>query len=65
MREKFNSFEISVVIFSKHLRNLNLLFKKDFKCAELLTKASFSLYFRDRPKMAKERKKTSKVYVQE
>ena len=36
-RKKINSF-------------VNLLFKKDFKRAELLTKTSFFLYFRDHPK---------------
>ena len=30
-----------------YLRNVNLLFKKNFKSAELLTKTSFFLYFRD------------------
>ena len=48
-REKINSFEITVIIF-RHIRNVNLLFKKNFKSAELLTKTSFFLYFRDRPK---------------
>ena len=33
-----------------YLGNLNFLFKKNSKRAELLTKASFFLYFRDRPK---------------
>ena len=37
-----------------HMKNLNLLFKKDFKSAELLTKTSFFLYFRDRPKNGEE-----------
>ena len=32
------------------MRNVNLPFKKDFKIAELLSKISFFLYFRDRPK---------------
>ena len=36
-----------------YIRNVNLPFKKDFKIAELLTKSSLFLYFRDRPKMAK------------
>ena len=31
------------------IRNVNLLFKKDFKFAELLTKTSFFAYFRDSP----------------
>ena len=45
------------------MRNVNLPFKNDFKFAELLTKTSFILYFRDRPK--KQTKETSKVYAQE
>ena len=36
--------------FLRHIRNVNLLFKKDFKRAELLTKTFFFLNFRDRPK---------------
>ena len=36
-------------IHKVYLRNLNLLFKKNSKRAELLTKTSFFLYFRDRP----------------
>ena len=56
-REKSNSFGITAIIF----KALNPLFKNDFKVAELLTKTSFFLYFRDRPKMAKEAKETSKV----
>ena len=40
--------------FLMHMKNLNLLFKKDFKSAELLTKTSFFLYFRDRPKNGEE-----------
>ena len=36
--------------FSRYLRNVNILFKKNFKSAELLTKASFFLYVRERPK---------------
>ena len=31
------------------LRNVNLLFKKNFKKAKLFTKAAFFLYFRDYP----------------
>ena len=31
------------------MRNVNLPFKKDFKFAELFTKISFFVYFRDRP----------------
>ena len=47
--EKKNSFEIHVIIL-RYMRNVNLPFKKDFKIAELLSKISFFLYFRDRPK---------------
>ena len=47
--KKNNGFEI-VIIILRTIRNVNLLFKKDFKIAELLTKTSFFLYFRDRPK---------------
>ena len=36
--------------FLKYLRNVNLLFKKNFNSAELLTKVSNFFYFRDRPK---------------
>ena len=36
--------------FLRYIKNVNLPFKKDFKFAELLTKTSFFLYFRDRPK---------------
>ena len=49
VREKKNSFEIHVTIL-KYVRNLNLPFKKDFKFPEILTKTSFFLYIRDRPK---------------
>ena len=35
--------------FLRHIRNLNLLFKKFFKSIELLTKTSFFLYCRDLP----------------
>ena len=47
--KKSSSFEIHVIILS-YIRNVNLPFKKDFKFAELLTKTSFFLYFRNRPK---------------
>ena len=39
-------------------RNVNILFKKDFKCIELLTKTSFFLSFTDF-------RDRSKVYMQE
>ena len=32
-----------------YIRNVNLSFKKNFKFAELRTKTSFFVYFRDRP----------------
>ena len=48
-RKKINSFEITLIIFLRHTKNVNLQFKKDFKSAELPTKPSFFLYFRDRP----------------
>ena len=32
-----------------YIRNVNILFKKDFKFAELLTKTYTFVYFRDRP----------------
>ena len=46
--KKNNSFEIHEIIL-RYIKNVNLPFKKDFKFAELLTKTSFFLYFRDRP----------------
>ena len=51
--------EVIIHISIKYLRNLNLLFKKNSKRAELLTKASFFLYFRDRPKNGKGNKQMS------
>ena len=51
-----NSFGITTIIFKAS----NPLFKKNFKSAELLTKTSFFLYFRDRPKMTKEAKERRK-----
>ena len=54
---RVNSFDISAISF----KALILLFKKDFKNAELLTKTYFFLYFRDIPRMAKKAKETSKV----
>ena len=38
--KKNNGFEITVIIL-QHVTNVNLLFKKDFKNAGLLTKTSF------------------------
>ena len=50
-KRKKNNFEITVIIL-RYIRNVNLLFKKDFKIAEveILTETSFFLYFRNRPK---------------
>ena len=47
-REKNNSFKIHAIILMC-IKNVNLPFKKDFKFAELLTKTSSFVYFRDRP----------------
>ena len=52
VRGKNNSFEIHIIILT-YVKNVNLPFKKDFKFAELLTKISFFLYFRDRSKNQK------------
>ena len=59
------SFEITLIIL-RYIRNVNLLFKKDFKIAEFFIKSSFFLYFRDRPKNDKENKtkETSKIYAE-
>ena len=54
VREK-NSFEIHIIIL-RYIRNVDILFKKDFKFAELFTKTSFFFYFRDRPKNDEENK---------
>ena len=48
VREKKISFKIHVIILM-YIRNVNVPFKKGFKFAELLTKKSFFVYFRDRP----------------
>ena len=48
-RNENNSLEITKS-FIRNISNVNLLFKKDFKSAQLLTKASFFIYFRDHPK---------------
>ena len=45
---KNNSFKIHVIILM-YMKNVILPFKKDFKFAEILTKTSFFVYFRDRP----------------
>ena len=47
--KKYNSFETAVIIL-RYIRNVNIFFQKDSKIAELLTKTSFFLYFRDCPK---------------
>ena len=51
--KKNNSFEIHVIIL-RHIKNINLPIKKNFKFAQLLTKTPFS--FRDRPENAKGKK---------
>ena len=48
-REKKSSFQITLIIF-KAYKKVNLQFKKGFKNVELLTKTSFFLYIKDRPK---------------
>ena len=48
-RNENNSLEITKS-FIRNISNVNLLFKKNFKSAQLLTKASFFIYFRDHPK---------------
>ena len=53
LRETKKSFKFHVIIL-RYIRNVNLPFKKDFNFAEVLTKTSFFLYFRDHLKMAKE-----------
>ena len=54
--KKKNSFSITAIIFKAS----NSQFKKYFKSAEILTKTSFFLYFRDRSKMTKEAKERRK-----
>ena len=44
------------VITLRYIKNVNLLFKKDFKIAEVLMKTSFFLYCRDRPLNGKKNK---------
>ena len=46
-----------VQLFVRHIRNVNLLFREDFKSAELLSKTCFFVYFRSVLKMAKETNK--------
>ena len=55
-QKKNNICEITVIIL-RYIRNVNLLFKKEFKITEPLTKISFFLNFRDRPTMVKETNK--------
>ena len=50
--------------YSRHIRNVSLLLKKDFKSAGLLIETFFFLYFRDRPKTAKESKREVEVISQ-
>ena len=47
--------------FLMHIKNVDLLFKKDFKSAELLTKHPFSFNLESALKMTKETKETRKV----
>ena len=57
--------KICVYVFLRYIKNVNLSFKKDFKFAELLTKTSFSLYFRDLPENGEGNKQeTSKESAQ-
>ena len=52
--------EVTIHISIRYLRSLNLLFKKNSKRAELLTKASFFLYFRDQHKNGEGNKQRSR-----
>ena len=54
--KKCNWFKITVIII-RYIRNVNLLFKKDFKIAELLTKTSLFFTWETVLKMAKETNK--------
>ena len=47
--KRFNTFKVTIIIFLG-IRNVNLLFKKDFKSVKLLNKKQFTLYFRAHPK---------------
>ena len=51
-REKKSSFQISLIIF-KAYKKVILQFIKGFKNEERLTKTSFFLYIKDRPKNGK------------
>ena len=51
--KKNNSFEITVIIL-RYTRNVNVLFKKDFKITERLTKHPFFFSLDTVIKMAKE-----------
>ena len=62
--KKINSFEITVIIF-KAYKKLKSRIQKGF-LKVLLTKTSFFLYFRDRPKNRKGNKGDAQsIYVQE
>ena len=62
-REKKISFEIHVIIL-RHIKNVNLPFKKKKKFTELLVKTSFFLYFRDRPENGEgNKRRRSSKYV--
>ena len=57
-REKNNIFEITVIIFRAYKKCKSPIQKEFLK--GLLTNTSFFLYFRDRSKMAKEKKRRRK-----
>ena len=64
VREKNNSFEIIVIIFRTYKKCKSPIQREFLK--GLLTNISFLLYFRDRPKMAKEKKRdVESVHVEE
>ena len=48
-RKKITALKL-LSLFLRYIRNVNVLLNKYFQSAELLTKTSFFLYFRDRPK---------------
>ena len=54
--KKVNRFEITVIIL-RYIRNINLLFKKDFRITERLTKTFFFFTLETVLKMAKETNK--------
>ena len=52
--------EVIIHISVRYLINFNLLFKKNSKRAELLTKTTFFLYFRNQPKNSEGNKQRSR-----